>query len=213
MTITALEPFARGKNRIAVYLNDEFSFVLYKGELSKYGLLAGMDLSEELYERIVNETLTKRARLRGMNLLQKMDRTESDIRQKLIEGGYPEEVVDDAIDYLKSFHYIDDSRYASDYIRFKRNSMSRREIERKLLEKGISPDIVAAQFDEMDEYDSETSEDHELNLVKKLLKKKMGINEEQTVTLEYEEKMKIFSYFYRKGFSMELVERAYRDLT
>lgn len=213
MIITALKPFERGKNRIAVYLNDEFSFVLYKGELSKYGLVAGMDFTDDMFDRIVSEVLIKRARLRGMNLLQKMDRTEYDIRQKLAEGGYPVVVVDDAVDYLKSFHYIDDARYASDYIRFKRNSMSRREIERKLMEKGINPDIINNQFMEMEDDESITSEDHEIALITKLMKKKLGQFGNSGEPLSYEEKMKLFSYFYRKGFPMELVEKAYRDLT
>lgn len=213
MIVTALRPFERGKNRIAVYLNDEFSFVLYKGELSKYRLSEGMDMPEELFDRIINETLIKRARLRGMNLLQKMDRTESDIRHKLSEGGYPNVVIDNAIEYLKSYHYIDDARYASDYIRFKRDSMSRREIARKLSEKGISSEVIEMQFAGMEEYDSDTAENHEKALIAKLLKKRLGTAVDQLSELNYEDRMKLFSYFYRKGFSMDMVEKAYRDLT
>ena len=108
MTVTAIEPY--GKGRSAVYLNDSFAFVLYKGELSKYGMELGTVVDNKLYEQILNETLFKRARKRGMNLLKSMDRTEADVRRRLSDGGYPPEAVDDAISYLQSYHYIDDKR-------------------------------------------------------------------------------------------------------
>ena len=208
MTITAIRPYEKGKNRVAVYLNDEFAFVLYRGELSKYKLKENMELEDELYDRILNETLFKRARLRGMNLLQKMDRTEQDIRGKLRDGGYPQPVIDDAVEYLKSFHYIDDSRYASEFIRFKIGSLSRREIMRKLSEKGIADSIIESCLYEYDESDAKGM-DTETELAKKLLLKKCP----DPSGLDYEGRMKLFSYLYRKGFAMDTIEKAYKDLT
>ena len=44
MIVTGLE--AVGKNRSRVYLDEELAFVLYKGELSRYGIKEGAELSE-----------------------------------------------------------------------------------------------------------------------------------------------------------------------
>ena len=202
MIITAINPYEKGKNRVAVYLNDEFAFVLYKGELSKYKLAVGIEIDDDLYARILNETLFKRARLRGMNLLQKTDRTESDLRTKLRDGGYPDIVIDDAIEYLKSFKYIDDERYAANFVNYKRNSLSKREIARKLKEKGIADSIIENVL-------MEFSADDELELIKKLMIKKCP----DLINIEYNEKIKLFSYLYRKGYTMDNIERAFRDLT
>lgn len=202
MIITAINPYEKGKNRVAVYLNDEFAFVLYKGELSKYKLAVGIEIDDDLYARILNETLFKRARLRGMNLLQKTDRTESDLRTKLRDGGYPDIVIDDAIEYLKSFKYIDDERYAANFVNYKRNSLSKREIARKLREKGIADPIIENVL-------MEFSADDELELIKKLMIKKCP----DLINIEYNEKIKLFSYLYRKGYTMDNIERAFRDLT
>ena len=46
-TVTGIEPCPGGK-KYAVYLNDTFAFVLYKGELSKYGLETGTTVDDEL---------------------------------------------------------------------------------------------------------------------------------------------------------------------
>ena len=58
------------KSRSKVYIDQEFAFVLYKGELRLYHIKEGQQLSEEDYRTIMQEVLPKRAKLRAMNLLQ-----------------------------------------------------------------------------------------------------------------------------------------------
>lgn len=203
MTVYRIEPFSRGKGRVTVYLDDGFSFVLYKGELSQYDLFEGKELNEEDYNRILLEVIIPRAKKRGMNLLQKMDRTEADVRGKLAEGGYPIEAIDASIAYLKSFHYIDDLRYAEDYIRFKSNNKSRKAIIQKLNEKGIAKNIIDEAINNFYE-----EEGQELELIRKLMLKKCKDN---ISALEYSEKQKLFSYLYQKGFSIYDIEKVYNQ--
>ncbi len=202
MTVTALKPYPKGKGRVSVYLNDKFAFVLYKGELSQYGLEEGVIVDDALYERILNETIILRAKKRAMNLLMNMDRTEADVRQKLRDGGYPEEAVDAAVEYLRSYHYIDDMRYASEYIRFKSSSMSRRQIMMKLTEKGIAKETVEEAFLVSEEESGEDPEETERQLARKLIDKKypQGVEE-----LDNTQKQKLYAYLYRKGISADSI--------
>lgn len=208
MTVTALEPYVKGKGRTAIYLNDKFAFVLYKGELSQYGLEVGTIVDDELYDRIMKETVFLRAKKRAMNLLQKMDRTEADIRRKLSDGGYPPEAVDVAIEYLRSYGYIDDLRYAGEYIRAKISTTSRRQITVKLLEKGISKDITQEAFKLYEEENGMEASGEE-QAVKRLIMKRCphGVGD-----LGYEEKQKLFAYLYNKGFSGSVIEQVYSEL-
>ena len=209
MTITGIEPYYKGKGREAVYLNDKFAFVLYKGELSQYGLECGMTVDDELYEKIMRETVFPRARKRGMNLLMKMDRTESDVRDKLSEGGYPPEAVDDAIAYLQSFHYIDDTRYASEYIRCKSGAMSRKQITQKLSQKGVDKSVIEEAFAQFDEENNEDNGNAEKQLIRKLILKRCP----QGVTdLDYNAKQKLYAYLYGKGFSVPDIETVVTQL-
>ena len=202
MIVTAVEPYNKGKGRVAISLNDGFAFVLYKGELSQYGLDVGSKVDEALYERILKETLFPRARKRGMNLLKTMDRTEADVRRKLSEGGYPPEAVDDAIAYLASYHYIDDSRYASEYIRCKVSSMSRRQIASKLSEKGIDKTVIENAFISYDEENGIDPEEGERELIEKLIRKRCP---QGTDSLDYNARQKLCAYLYGKGFSMSAI--------
>jgi regulatory protein len=144
-----------------------------------------------------------------MNLLKSMDRTEADIRGRLSESGYPPEAVDEAIEYLRSYKYIDDMRYASEYIRFKSSSMSRKQIEVKLAGKGIDRETVEAAFGR---YEAESGEDTcetEKKLIEKLIRKKYpdGVSD-----ISYEDRQKLFAYLYGKGFSIASIEEVYGSI-
>ena len=208
MTVTGIEPYPKGKGRVSVYLNNKFAFVLYKGELSQYGLEVSATVDDDLYERIMDETVYPRARRRGMNLLMSMDRTEADVRRKLEESGYPEDAVDNAVAYLISFHYIDDMRYAGEYIRFKSSSMSRKQMRMKLLQKGVAADIIEAAFAGCDE-DGDIYNDSDRQLIRKLILKRYpgGVS-----CVDHNAKQKLFAYLYGKGFSVPLIEDVYSSL-
>ena len=55
-------------SRVKVYADEQPAFVLYKGELRKYGLKEGEELPPQVYEELLGEVLPKRAKLRCMNL-------------------------------------------------------------------------------------------------------------------------------------------------
>lgn len=83
MMITGIEDHPKGKGRVRIFMNNEFAFVLYKGELSQYGIECGVTVTDTLYDRIMQETVFPRARKRAMNLLMNIDRTEADVRRRL----------------------------------------------------------------------------------------------------------------------------------
>ena len=114
MIVTEIKPVT--KQKFQIELDRQPAFVLYKGELSRYHIQKDEELSEEIYRELVEQVLTKRAKLRAMHLLEKMDRTKGELRKKLEQGGYPSIAIEAALDYVESFQYIDDDRYAARYI-------------------------------------------------------------------------------------------------
>lgn len=190
MQIQEISPLKSKKYRIL--LEDGFSFVLYKGEKDRYSLEEGMELSEELWLEIRNGILAKRAKKRAMHLLEKMDRTEKQLRDKLTENGYPNDLVDEAVEYVKSYHYIDDRRYAENYIRYRQESKSRILLKNELLRKGISSQIIDEAMEAEYHMDPRT-------LIDQWLKKKGYSSSEQ----DSEKERKIGQFLLRKGFSWE----------
>ena len=70
MVVTKVE--AVTKTKYKVYIDGQFAFILYKGELSRFHIAEDQELSQEIYEKIRTEVILKRAKLRAMHLLNDM---------------------------------------------------------------------------------------------------------------------------------------------
>ncbi len=193
---------ALDKNRSRIWLDNEFAFVLYKGELRRFKIEKGSELGNEQYREIMEDILPKRARLRAMNLLLKRTYSEKGLRDKLKESFYPGEIIDDALDYVIGFGYIDDKRIAEEYIRIHLGDKSRNTIIGDLKRRGISPDIVKSAFEECSD---EGFEQDEVALARNLLRKK---GYEQGCRYERKEYAKFYSFLMRKGFDPDTVRQA-----
>lgn len=191
MLITQISELDKKRMRIRTEEGD--SFVLYKGEVRRYGLREEEELPADIYEEIRNEILIKRARKRAMFLLEKMDRTESQLRDKLRQGFYSEDIIEDAISYVKKYHYIDDNRYASTYVRCQKERKSQRQIQMDLMQKGIDREVIAQAIEE--EYESETEQE----LIMKWIEKRHYSIENSDI----KEKQKMYQFLMRKGFRSE----------
>ena len=189
------------KTRSKVYIEQEFAFVLYKGELRLYHVREGEDISEQDYRTIMEEVLPKRAKLRVMNLLQSREYTTAQLRGKLQQGFYPETVIEQALEFVASFHYTDDLRYAVDYITYHESSKSRRRMEQDLQTKGIAREVIEQAWAKWQE---QGGTQDELTMIKELLEKKHY----QPETTDYKERQKIYAFLMRKGFQAEQIRKA-----
>lgn len=196
MTVTRIEEVTKAKCRID--LDEEFAFVLYKGELRQYHIREGEELIGRCYEEIMGKVLPKRAKLRAMNLLKSRPYTEHDLRQKLSTNGYPIEVIEDAIAYVKSYHYLDDRRYALDYIAYRKETKTFCQLKQSLLQKGISGEMITECYDQIVGEDKKTLEEEQI--IKFLCKKNY-----QAKSCSYEEKQRLMAALYRKGFSSDAI--------
>ncbi|MBQ6695465.1 MAG: regulatory protein RecX [Lachnospiraceae bacterium] len=190
------------KSRSKVYIDQEFAFVLYKGELRLYHVAEGKEITQKDYEEITKVVLPKRAKLRAMNLLQKRAYTEKQLADKLKEGGYPEEIAEIAMEYVKSFRYIDDLQYAMDYLNCYAERKSIKKIEMDLMQKGISRAIWKQALVAWEE---EGGGQDEMTMIKELLQKKHYSSD-----MDVKEKRKIYGFLLRKGYSAEAVMEAMR---
>ena len=85
------------------------------------------------------EFLQKKIIRRAMHLLEHMDRTEKGLRDKLRQSDYPEDMIEYAIAYVKSYGYVDDARYARNYIRYRLDQKTRQQLMQELYRKGVDP--------------------------------------------------------------------------
>ena len=199
MIVTQITGITKGRFRI--YIEEKPAFVLYRGEVRRLGIREGEPLSEESLREIEEEILPTRAKRRAMNLLQNRDYTEAGLREKLRNGDYPESCIEEAVAYVKSYGYVDDCRYAGDFITYNLDRKSRTRMEQDLMRKGISKDTIRTVFEELEEQG--TSQD-EGAMLRRLLEKKKY--DPQTATGQ--EKQRMYAFLYRRGFRAEVISRA-----
>lgn len=198
MLVTQISEVSKSRSRI--YLDGQFAFILYKGELRQFHIKEGQELTEECYRQIMTEILPKRAKLRSMNLLQSRDYTRKQLEDKLRQGEYPQECIEEALSYVESYGYIDDNRYAEDYIEYHIQNKSRMRIETDLMRRGISKEVIRRAFEMLG--DLGVVQD-EAAMIRDLLNKKKY----SAYTATKQEQRKMYGFLYRKGFSSEAIAR------
>lgn len=135
--------------------------------------------------------MSKDSRKKAMYLLQKQDRTEAQLRDKLEQNGFDEDDMADAIAYVKSFHYLDDERFARNYIRCGSENKSKQKLKMALLQKGIAQEVIDIALEE--EFLGNEAEQIRHHLKKKNFSFSDATNEER---------QKMIASLYRKGFRM-----------
>lgn len=138
-----------------------------------------------------------RAKKKAMSLLGYNDRTEWELMDKLFKAGFSEEVVNAATEYVKSFHYIDDERYAMRFADIYHNSRSINRIRQDLTKKHVPEEYISLALESVDGGDSTALEKE----VQKILSGK------ELDCLEYKDKQKIAAKLYRKGFSVSDIRK------
>ena len=135
----------------------------------------------------------KSARRKAMLLLEHMDRTEKGLSDRLRQAGFSAEAVEDAMNYVRSYGYLNDLRYAENYISFRINSKSRQKILQELAGKGIDRETALSAW----ESTAEVETPDELAVLRSTVLKKC---QEETV-LDEKAMRRLQSFLLRRGFS------------
>lgn len=143
------------------------------------------------------DDMIKQAKQKALSLLNYMDRTESQLRQKLQEKSFDEQAIDAAVEYVKSFGYINDVSYAERYILNRQGTKSKREIYAALCQKGICREDIERAMESC--YEAED----EFAAICRLCEKKHFVAEEATDV----ERKRMYNYLLRKGFHGEDVRK------
>ena len=188
-----------GKAKYRVRFDNDRICLLYRGEVRAFHIEEGALLSHSDYDRLMNEVLRKRAIKRAMHLLEQMDQTEYQLRDKLKRGEYPPDCIDAAIEYVRRFHYLDDARFADTYVRYHMDRMSEGQLRQKLLQKGVGKTDIAEALRLCGEVD-ETAQ------IQALLEKKHF----DPLNCDRKEYVRIYQFLLRRGFKNADISRAMR---
>lgn len=189
-----------GKGRYRVTFDTGVTCLLYRKEISGFSIEENAAIEEQQYQKLLEDVVGKRAKKRALYLLEQMDRTEQQLRDKLLANEYPKSCIDGAIEYVKGFHYLDDARYASNYVRFSQEKMSRVCMKQKLMQKGIASSVIEEAIEEGYVAD-------EMEQIMALLRKRRFEPEEA----DEKEFQRTYQYVMRRGFKSSDILKAMKS--
>ena len=110
-----------------------------------------------LFDREVEQAKSK-VRKRALGLLDQRARSRHELRERLIDAEFDEEVIDLVLDDLASVGLINDEFFAREWVRqrHERRGKSSRVLDQELKRKGVSAADRAAALDQIDEADEES---------------------------------------------------------
>jgi len=125
-------------------------FLLVKSAKTEYLLKEGLLLGDEDIELLEGQLAKEGSMRLAKNLLSRRNRSKWEIRDSLAKVGVDnEEIINYTIDTLEEHGYLDDRRFASEFIhyRMKRRPSGPHFLKRKLLAVGIGSDIIEDEID------------------------------------------------------------------
>jgi len=188
-TITKVEACKKNKNRVNIFLDDEFFCSLYAEIAVIHRLKAGEDIDKDFLRRLIGEDENKLALNRALEILSRKPVTEKMLLDKLREKGFSEAAALFALEKLKDYGYIDDSKYAGLYVETATDK-GRLRLKKDLRNKGVSDEFIEEALPEPK---------NEFLRAQAVLTKYLKGNLPETL----KEKNKAYRYLLAKGFGYD----------
>ena len=194
--ITKLERQKHSKNRVSVFVDDQYSFSVFDDIAIEFDISVGRDVAQLNMEKIFSADAYKQALNKAFAHVSRAEKSEKQMREFLLSKEFESSIIEKVIARLKELSYIDDLSLAENFVERSRNS-GKYAIKSKLFQKGISEKIINQVLENFDEEASFASALEQGEKQKKKYEK-----------LELlQQKKKVSDFLARKGFDWETVSR------
>ncbi|MCJ7551018.1 MAG: RecX family transcriptional regulator [Anaerolineae bacterium] len=149
--ISALESQKRSRDRLNVFLDGEFAFGLAR--LAAANLKVGTWLSDEAIAELTSVDGLERAHSRALDYLSYRPRSETELRDYLLEKEFPESDVEEVLARLNRVGLVDDAEFARYWIdnRARFRPRGGRMLQYELQRKGVASETIEEALDDYDE--------------------------------------------------------------
>lgn len=194
--ITKIEIGKRNKDRVNIYIDEEFSFACFGELVYKYGMEKGKEVNIDELKEVVQEEEYLKCKNSSLRVLERSYKSEKEIRDKLLLKEFSIGAINRTVEFLKEYNFINDEKYAQMYVKDKIKLSGKNKIKYALLKKGIHEDIINEKMESIDE-------DNELSVAEKLANKKYS-----TLCKSEDDKYKLTNKLIRflmtKGYSYDI---------
>ena len=211
MIITKLEAQKKNKDRVSIYIDDEYAFGIDISLVYDFKLKKGMEIDQNFIDQVLLKEDEKQAHIYALKVINYRPRCEAEIRKKMAEKGYSRKLIDNTIDYLIENDFLNDTRFAKLYIESKlhQNQYGPNRIRYQLLQLGLDRSIVDNALRDLYENNGDYEDYSEYNTALILAKKKLSSLGNNDSAAKYR---KLSGFLGRKGYSYEVISRICSEL-
>lgn len=141
----------RNGKRANIFVDGRFKCGLENITVLSSGLKIGQETDDETLEALQLSSEMENAFNKALSYVSLRRRTEKEVRLKLREKGYLNSVIDAATGKLKDYGYIDDTKYAEDYVAMYKSRFGEIRLRAELRRLGIAEKTVNDVLSELDE--------------------------------------------------------------
>lgn len=201
MKITDIQPQAKHKNRVSIFIDGKFAFGMEEADRCFMGLKIGTELTEERYSYIIDNIIYTKAYQKADRFIGFKMRTEKEVRDKLTSEDFSQDIVDRVVASMLKYKYIDDEGYARMYTRdcINLKKWGPQRIKAELCKRGISTLIAERAV-------SEAMPEDNSSIIASLIEKKI-----KNTPLDLKEKQKIINFLLRRGFNYNDIKTVIED--
>lgn len=198
--ITNIKQQQRRTDRYSIYIDNKYFFSLSGEELINSGLKTGTELTELDMSMLKSRAVLDKAYDRALNLISHRSRSEGELRDYLKRHKYDSNTIDQTLNRLRKFGYINDADFARRWVENRRllKPTSKRKLSLELRQKYISDEIIRQTLED-DSAD-------ELEILRKLI-----INKRRQT--KYQNDVKLMQYLSRQGFAYDDIKSVLSDLS
>ena len=201
--ITKIEAQKRSKDRVNIYVDEEYFMAVYAELVYTHSLKKGMEIDKNSLESLLHDEMYMKAKNKALSILSKSDQSEKKLREKLLNN-YDENIVEEVIEFLKGYKLINDNLLAEKIVHDNMNlsKFGKNKIKQNLYNKGIAASDIQ---DAISQIDPDEEYENAKYLAEKRLKRLKGEDKNKI-------NQKIYQHLAYKGFSYDIIKRVLREL-
>lgn len=154
--ITSIEVQKKNKDRVNIFINNEFSFACSNELIYSHGLKKGLQVEPKSLEEVVKADEYIKGKTAALRYIERAMKTKKQVEDMLYKKEMSEETVSRVIEFLKNYSFIDDKRYAESFIKQKLKESGKNKIKYDLLKKGIDEELIKELLDKVSSEDEST---------------------------------------------------------
>lgn len=207
MKITKCEIQKRNGEKVSIFVDDKYSFSMTLNSFIEMRIKVGDVITEDKISEIKTKDGPNLAFVQILMTLGYGEKTEHQMIKKLKEKGFDENAINKSIAKAKELNYINDERYAEEYITKVAipKKMGKQKIYTNLYQRGIEKGIIQNKIEEF--YNEEDATDYIYEIaVQKCNSLKAKGNEPRQI------QQKIYQFLLSKGYSYDISSQVVREL-